>query len=135
MPIAREAAIINLVSYVIEMFEGLRLTSYKDPGGVWTIGFGRTQAVEPGQTCSRDEAVEWLTNSISVMMPLVNSYSVATAAGYLDFGYNCGMGALQRVLSGKAVLSGFVHDKAGNILPGLVRRRAFEQAMIEAGNV
>lgn len=43
--------------------EGLRLQSYKDTGGVWTIGYGHTgklldgRPVGPGQTITKDEAL------------------------------------------------------------------------------
>jgi lysozyme len=31
-----------------EEFEGCSLTSYQDSGGVWTIGWGHTTGVAPG---------------------------------------------------------------------------------------
>lgn len=40
--------------------EGFRLRAYEDQGGVWTIGFGHTQGVKPGDVCTPAEAAEWL---------------------------------------------------------------------------
>ena len=35
---------LNLIKY----FEGLRLTSYQDEAGIWTIGYGHTGNVQAG---------------------------------------------------------------------------------------
>ena len=34
------------------LMEGLRLEAYKDAAGVWTIGYGHTQDVRPGDKIS-----------------------------------------------------------------------------------
>lgn len=44
----------------IEQWEGLRLESYQDGAGVWTIGFGHTGNVKPGQVCKAEQASKWL---------------------------------------------------------------------------
>ena len=47
----------------IKNHEGLRLTAYPDPatgGKPWTIGVGRAHGVNPGDTCTEAEAMEWL---------------------------------------------------------------------------
>ena len=33
---------------LIQYFEGCKLTSFKCPGGVWTIGYGHTEGVKAG---------------------------------------------------------------------------------------
>lgn len=43
-------------------FEGLRLTAYKCPADVWTLGYGHTHGVKAGDTCTRAQAEIWLTN-------------------------------------------------------------------------
>jgi lysozyme len=40
---------------LIESFEGLRLTSYQDSVGVWTIGYGHTKGVKQGQTITQQQ--------------------------------------------------------------------------------
>lgn len=35
---------------LIRQFEGLRLTAYRCPSGIWTIGYGHTSGVKPGDT-------------------------------------------------------------------------------------
>ena len=41
---------------LIESFEGLRLNSYQDSVGVWTIGYGHTQGVKQRQTITQPQA-------------------------------------------------------------------------------
>ena len=41
-------------------FEGLVLTSYKCPAGVWTIGYGHTKGVKKGYKITKEQAVEYL---------------------------------------------------------------------------
>lgn len=44
--------------------EGLRLEAYKDGGGVWTIGYGHTQGVKSGQTCTAEQAEAWYLSDV-----------------------------------------------------------------------
>ena len=51
---------------LIRKYEGCRLTAYKCPAGVWTIGYGTTvypngQPVREGDKISRAEAEAFLT--------------------------------------------------------------------------
>jgi lysozyme len=39
-----------------ERFEGCRLESYPDTGGVWTIAYGHTHSLHPGMTCTPEQA-------------------------------------------------------------------------------
>lgn len=120
-----------LAAALIRVFEGVRLTAYQDTGGVWTIGFGHTgPEVVSGYTISYDQAVEQLQANITPMLGLVKDEPVVAAAAYVSFGYNCGYHTLQLVLEGQAKLENFVHDRHGNLLPGLVRRRNLEAALI-----
>lgn len=41
---------------LIKRFEGCRLGSYRCPAGVWTIGYGHTKGVKPGQRITQEEA-------------------------------------------------------------------------------
>ena len=48
----------------IELYEGLRLDAYKDPLGIWTIGFGHTKGVKPGDKITRQMALAYLSQDI-----------------------------------------------------------------------
>ena len=45
---------------LIKSFEGLRLSSYRDSGGIWTIGYGHTGDVGAGKTISELTALTLL---------------------------------------------------------------------------
>ncbi len=41
---------------LIKKYEGCRLDAYKCPAGVWTIGYGHTGDVQPGQQITQAQA-------------------------------------------------------------------------------
>ena len=49
---------------LIKQFEGCRLTAYKCPAGVLTIGYGHTAGVKAGQTITQEQtdmlAEDWV---------------------------------------------------------------------------
>lgn len=49
---------------IVKKSESLRLRAYKDTGGVWTIGYGHTRGVKPGQVCTRAQADRWLVEDV-----------------------------------------------------------------------
>ena len=49
---------------LIRQSEGLRLTAYRCPAGVWTIGYGHTSGVTEGMTISVEQAEEFLRQDI-----------------------------------------------------------------------
>jgi len=123
--------VATLAAALIRVFEGVRLTAYQDSGGVWTIGFGHTGPdVVSGQTITMETAALLLELDAAPLLALVKAEPMIAAAAYVSFGYNCGYHTLQLVLEGQAKLENFIHDRHGNLLPGLVRRRNLEAALI-----
>ena len=51
--------------HMLEGFEGLRLTAYQDSAGVWTIGYGHTHGVQPGQKISQATAEQYLKDDLA----------------------------------------------------------------------
>lgn len=49
---------------LVKEFEGLRLTAYQDSVGVWTIGWGHTMWVRPGQAATPEQAEELLRQDL-----------------------------------------------------------------------
>lgn len=41
---------------LVRGFEGLRVEAYRCPAGVWTIGYGHTGDVRPGQRITAEQA-------------------------------------------------------------------------------
>jgi lysozyme len=133
----------------IKSHEGCRLTSYRDPVGVWTIGYGSTRLLSGNPVIRNivisqevadqllEHELERLRDSLSgaIRRPVTQGQFIAL----LDFAYNCGEGALRRSTllklfnAGKVVNAGYEFKRwvraGGNELPGLVRRREAEKEL------
>lgn len=57
---------------LVASFEGLRTTAYQDGGGIWTIGYGRTGDVHKGDTCTKEQALDWLNYDLATTDAAVN---------------------------------------------------------------
>ena len=122
---------------LIESFEGLRLISYQDSVGVWTIGYGHTMGVQPGQTITQQQAQAFLQQDLGVAESAVNKLGLTLTdnqfAALVSFTFNLGGGNLNKLLSqGLAAAPDriLLFDHAGGrVLPGLTRRRQAERAL------
>lgn len=63
---------------LIKSFEGLRLKSYKDSVGIWTIGWGTTRVnghpIQEGQTCTEEDADNYMRTDLIFFENLVNKF-------------------------------------------------------------
>ena len=137
---------------LIREFEGLRLRAYPDPGTggkPYTIGIGTTvypngQTVSPGDTCTEQQAMQYLAHDVkrfesSVAAMLRAPVNENQFAALVSFAYNVGTEALRR-----STLLRYINDHrfadavgefgrwnqaAGKVLPGLVRRRNAEREL------
>lgn len=122
---------------LIESFEGLRLTSYQDSVGVWTIGYGHTAGVKPGQTITQQQAQAFLQQDLGVAEVAVNKLGLTLTdnqfAALVSFTFNLGGGNLNKLMShGLAAVPDriLLFDHAGGkVLAGLTRRRQAERAL------
>jgi lysozyme len=118
---------------------GADLTAYQDPGGVWTIGWGRAHGVQPGQTCSQDQADQWFREDVAEFERMVNaSLRVPVSQRQFDalvsLTYNGGLkhdlfaainsGESQLIITGQWMR--WCKDHLGEMLDGLVHRRMNE---------
>lgn len=89
----------EIVKPIIKQEEGLELTAYLCPAKVWTIGYGHTEGVKPGQTITKSEAEELLDKDINKWLDDVAKLSPNVKknpykwAAITSFAYNCGIGA------------------------------------------
>lgn len=131
---------------LIKEFEGERLAAYRCPAGVWTIGYGHTDAagppkVTPGMRISSQEADRILAKDLTKYEAAVERLvSVPLSQNQFDalvsFAFNCGVGALEKSTLLKKLNRGdydavpaelMKWNKAGGKeLPGLTRRRRAE---------
>lgn len=134
---------------LIKSFEGLKLNSYKDAVGVWTIGYGHTSmagqpAVVPGMTLTKEEAEKLLLKDLLKYEQIVknlikvelndNQYSALVSFVYNLGGGNFEKSTLLKKINNKdfdgAVKEFAKWNKAGGkVLKGLTRRRAEEASL------
>lgn len=132
---------------LIKHFEGLRLQAYQCSAHVWTIGYGHTAGVQPGDSVTTEQADSLLRQDIEesersiaryVTVPLNSCQFDALAS----FTFNLGAGNLRASTLLKKLNAGNYSGAAeefprwvsagGKKLPGLVRRREAEKALFEA---
>lgn len=125
----------------VKEFEGLRLTSYKDSAGVWTIGYGHTRGVKSGQAITEKQADSLLRGDLLAAENFVNGLGLKLTQGQfdalVDFCYNVGSGDLAKSTLLAKIRAGastkdiqdqfcrWVYCK-GKRLNGLVKRREWE---------
>lgn len=127
---------------LIKEFEGLRLTAYRCPAGVYTIGYGHTRGVKRGMKITEEEASAFLTADLRNSEKAVERYdsvyhwSQNEFDALVSFTFNCGAANLRALLrNGRRNRSQIVatlplYRKAGGkVLKGLERRRATEKAL------
>lgn len=83
---------------LIQQLEGYRDAAYPDVAGIWTIGYGHTKDVKKGDVCTKQQALEWLSQDVSwawisiqrlVKKPLTQNQ----LGSLLSFVYNIGSDA------------------------------------------
>lgn len=129
---------------LIKKYEGLRLTAYKCPSGIWTIGYGHTKDVTKGMHITGKQSEELLKEDLKVFEDAVNNYvKVPLNQNQFDalvsFSFNCGSSALKRSTLLRKLnardFSGAANEflkwnkSNGIILDGLVKRRKDERAL------
>ena len=125
----------SLAAALIHSFEGCKLTAYQDSGGIWTIGYGHTGPdVHAGLVWTQQQADDAFAKDAGPLFSMVADKPMIAAAALVSFGFNCGQGALHRVLVGDSQMLDFVKDAKKNVLPGLVARRTVENQLVMASS-
>lgn len=87
---------------LLRLFEGLKLTAYRDSAGIATIGIGTThypngQAVKMGDKCTEDQAYQWAEQDslqrAATLTELLNGFTVTQNQfeAMLSLAYNIGL--------------------------------------------
>lgn len=127
---------------LIKSFEGCRLTAYKCPAGVWTIGYGHTGNVKSGQKITQAKAESYLKSDLARFEKHVMSYDKKynwtqnEFDALVSFAYNVGniTGLTNGGKRTKKQISERItlYNKAnGKVLAGLTRRRQAEKALFD----
>ena len=134
---------------LIKEFEGCHLTAYQDEVGVWTIGWGITNAdkavtgatIKKGLKITREKAEKWLRDTLNERYaPKVNKYngkynwSQNEFDALVSFAFN--IGSIDQLTANgtrsKSVISNKMlqYNKAGGkVYNGLTRRRKAERTL------
>lgn len=88
---------------LIKRFEGCRLGSYRCPAGVWTIGYGHTLGVKPGQRITQEEAERLLwedaariEEGVRIALGGLRLLSACKMDALVSFAFNVGVEAFKR---------------------------------------
>lgn len=122
---------------MIKRYEGCRLTAYKCPAGIWTIGYGHTLGVRSGNIITQEIADKFLEGDIEKYETIVNAYDSKyhwtqnEFDALVSFAFNIGniTGLTQGGTRSKQTIAEkmLLYNKAkGTTLPGLIRRRKDE---------
>jgi len=127
---------------LIKNFEGCRLTAYKCPAGVWTIGYGHTAGVKSGMKITQEEADAYLRSDLIKFEQYVAKTGLCLTQNQFDvlvsFTYNLGNGCLQTLIKNRNLSqiaeALLLYNRAnGKVIEGLTKRRKMEREMFLTG--
>lgn len=134
---------------LIKHFEGCKLSAYKCPANVWTIGYGSTGShVKPGMQITEQEAEKLLREDLSRFEKAVAEDAPNATQNQFDamvsLAFNIGIAGFRRSSVRRLHRAGdhqgaakafLMWSKAGGkTLRGLVRRREAEAALYRSGS-
>lgn len=129
---------------LIRGFEGCKLTAYRCPAGVWTIGWGETLGVKEGDQWTQEQADGVLRQRVGQFMlatlkrcPQLHVEPYGRLSACTSLAYNIGVGAFgassvcrktnRREIAGAADSFLLWNKAGGRVLRGLTRRRVAER--------
>lgn len=132
---------------LIKESEGCRLDAYECPGNKWTVGYGHTHGVKPGQVITQEQAEEFLVDDILIAcgqvlslveVPLTDNQLAALTSFMFNVGFtNFSKSTLLKSLnkgdygSVPSQLERWVYS-GHKRLPGLASRRKAEAELFQA---
>ena len=129
---------------LIKKFEGCRLSAYRCPSGVWTIGYGHTAGVKQGQKITQAQADAFLQKDITLYENYVRLTGLSLNQNQFDalvsFTFNCGAGNLSKLIKNRNLTqiadALLLYNKDANgVSQGLVTRRKAERELFLSVNL
>lgn len=142
------AGAIALAAAIIAPWEGMETRAYRDIVGVWTICYGETRGVQPGDTATPAECRARLAVAVGeyeagIRNCLPRQLPDPTRAAFVSAAYNIGTGAFCRSSMSRRALAGDLRGACealmmwnragGREVRGLTNRRAAERALCLSG--
>ena len=125
---------------LIKKYEGCKLTAYKCPAGVWTIGVGHTSGVTESMTITQAQADTFLKQDLVKFEKLVEKYDSKyhwtqnEFDALVSFAFN--IGSINQLTANGTRTKQEIANKmleyakaGGKTLSGLVKRRKDEQTL------
>jgi lysozyme len=131
---------------LIKKFEGCELSAYKDAVGIPTIAYGRIKNVGMGDSCTKEQAEDWLAEEMPEYEGYINDQvNVDLTQNQFDalcsWVYNLGPSNLKKSTLLKVLNKEEYEDvpeqiirwnkAGGKVLEGLTRRREAEALLFE----
>jgi lysozyme len=145
---------LTIAESLCKQYEGLYLRPYLCPAGIPTIGYGSTHygqgakvmlsdppiTAERARVLLRNELAGVVYPAVTTFCPNLINWGPKATAAIMDFAYNLGTGRLRTSTlrkkiqaddraGAKAELQKWVNG-GGRVLPGLIKRRMTECALI-----
>lgn len=129
-------------------WEGCELKAYRCSAGVWTLGYGHTEGVKEGDTCTAEEAASWLVEDIESRQKALAHYinKPVTEGQFIaltSLVFNVGVSNLLKSKLLRKLNAGDFEGAAkefldfdlanGKKVPGLTRRRKAENELFLKG--
>lgn len=148
MPTTEAAFLAHAVPFVGE-WEGLRLEAYRDLVGIWTVCYGETKGVKPGDTYTKAECDAMFSlELVDYRNRLHPAFSEETKAkrlhvkrdvAFAGLAYNVGVAGTRKSTAVRRLNEGDVagaceaitlwNKAGGRVVRGLVRRRSHEYTL------
>lgn len=145
--------VLSIAVPLIARWEGLETTAYQDIVGVWTVCYGETRGVKPGDTYTADECKEMLAWRVvgyhMGWLVYLNDETrktrlhAAREAAFTSLAYNVGIAgagkstATRRLnagnVAGACQAIGWWNRAGGRVVRGLVNRRTEEVVLCMRG--
>ena len=145
LPYTKEA-VLEIAMPLVKRWEGLRLRAYQDSVGVWTICFGETDGVQPGDVRTEAECEAMLEPRLlehrAGWLDALTAETLQTRlhpnrdAAFSSWTYNIGVHAARTSTATKRLNAGNIAGACkaatwfkkggGRVILGLVRRRSHE---------
>lgn len=153
LPRYTKAEFLAVAVPLIGKWEGLRLEAYRDIVGVWTVCYGETRGVRPGDRHTKSECDAMLASSILEFRDGWHGYLTDETlrtrlhahrdAAFTSLAYNVGIAGAGKSTATRRLNAGHIAgacealtwwNRAGQrVIRGLVNRRAEEQALCMIG--
>jgi lysozyme len=126
---------------LIKEYEGLHLTPYLCPAGVWTVGYGHTRSVRAGMRLTPHEAEELLDDDLGIVERAISRLVIVPLndnqfAALVSFMFNVGIANFERSTLLALLNRGWYEQVpaqlmrwnrvSGEVMGDLSRRRAAE---------